>query len=104
MVQLSEEAYLKRQMEEPHNTIDIGYFSGNITHDQDFELILPAITKLMESYANVRLCLAGEITLPEKLKQYEERVVINKLVNWEKLPELIASVDINIAPLVDTLF
>lgn len=104
MVQLSEEAYEMKQIAEPHSTIDIGYFSGNITHNQDFEMILPAIIKLMENYANVRLCLVGEITLPGELKQFEERVVINKRVNWEQLPELIASVDINIAPLVDTLF
>ena len=104
MVQLSEEAYELKQIAEPHSTIDIGYFSGNITHNQDFEMILPAIIKLMENYANVRLCLVGEITLPGELKQFEERVVIKKRVNWEQLPELIASVDINIAPLVDTLF
>lgn len=104
MVQLSENAYIKKQTVEPHNTIDIGYFSGNITHDQDFELILPSIIKLMETYNNIRLCLVGEITLPKELKQFKERVIINKLVNWEELPELISSVDINIAPLVDTLF
>ena len=104
MVQLSEEAYEMKQIAEPHSTIDIGYFSGNITHNQDFEMILPAIIKLMDNYANVRLCLVGDITLPGELKQFEERVIINKRVNWEQLPELIASVDINIAPLVDTLF
>ena len=53
---------------------------------------------------NVRLCLVGEITLPEQLKRFKDRVVIDKLVSWEKLPRLISSVDINIAPLVDTLF
>lgn len=104
MLQLSEEAYVARQREETHSTIDIGYFSGNITHDQDFEIVLPAIVKLMEAHENVRLCLVGEITLPEQLKSFNERIVINKLVNWEKLPRMIASVDINIAPLVDTLF
>lgn len=104
MLQLSEEVYAARQAGTPHNTVDIGYFSGNITHDQDFEMVLPAIVRLMETYDNVRLCLVGEITLPEELKQFRERVVINKLVEWERLPELISTVDINIAPLVDTLF
>lgn len=104
MLQLSEEAYTARQLEEAGNTVDIGYFSGNITHDQDFEIVLPAIEKIMEAYDHVRLCLVGEITLPERLKRFEERVVINKLVSWEKLPGIIASVDINIAPLADTLF
>ena len=104
MLQLSEEAYAARKREEPHSTVDIGYFSGSITHDQDFEIVRSAIVKLMETYDNVRLCLVGEITLPEQFKRFKDRVVINKLVSWEKLPRLISSVDINIAPLVDTLF
>lgn len=104
MLQLSEEAFKATQEMEAHNTVDIGYFSGSITHNQDFEMILPAIVKIMEKYDTVRLCLAGEITLPDELESFKDRVVFNKFVDWEKLPELIASVDINIAPLVDTLF
>jgi len=107
MLELSDAAFkavCKAQEKEPHNTIDIGYFSGSITHNQDFEMVLPAIIKLMKKYANVRLCLVGEITLPKELEAFEERIVFNKFVKWVKLPELIASVDINIAPLEDTLF
>jgi len=104
MLQLSEEAYIEKQNGDEHNTIDIGYFSGSITHNQDFAMILPVMVKLMKKYDNVRLCLVGEITLPEELKAFKERIVINELVDWEKLPKLISSVDINIAPLVDTLF
>lgn len=104
MLQLSEEAFKARQEMEAHNTVDIGYFSGSITHNQDFEMILPAIVKIMEKYDTVRLCLVGEITLPDELESFKDRVVFNEFVDWEKLPELIASVDINIAPLVDTLF
>lgn len=104
MVQLSEEAYASEQGKEPSGTVDIGYFSGNITHDQDFEIVLPAMVRLMREHGNVRLCLAGEITLPDGLGEFKDRVVAYRPVGWEKLPELIASVDINIAPLVDTLF
>lgn len=104
MLQLSEIAFEARQKEEPHETVDIGYFSGSITHNQDFEMILPAIVKIMEKYNTVRLCLVGEITLPDELESFKDRVVFNEFVDWGKLPELIASVDINIAPLEDTLF
>lgn len=104
MLQLSEAAFEARQKEELHVTVDIGYFSGSITHNQDFEMILPAIVNIMKEYDTVRLCLVGEITLPNELESFKDRVVFNKFVDWEKLPELIASVDINIAPLEDTLF
>lgn len=105
MVQLSEEAYkTKQESETVKETVDIGYFSGSITHNQDFEMILPAIVKIMNTYNNVRLFLVGEITLPKELEEVKERVIFNKFVDWEKLPELISAVDINIAPIVDTLF
>lgn len=104
MQRLSEEAIVVRKQEESHNTVDIGYFSGSITHNQDFEMILPAIVKVMNTYDNVRLSLVGEITLPSELEVFKDRVIFNKFVDWQKLPRLIASVDINIAPLEDTIF
>lgn len=104
MYQLSEEAMINKVNGEKNESISIGYFSGSITHNQDFEMILPAIIKILNKYANVKLSLVGDITLPDELLVFKERIVFNKFVEWEKLPELIASVDINIAPLVDTLF
>lgn len=104
MQQLSEEAFDARQKEENRSTVDIGYFSGSITHNSDFEMVLPAIVKLMNTYHNVRLSLVGEITLPDELKTFKERIIFNKFVDWQKLPKLIASVDINIAPLENTIF
>ncbi len=84
--------------------VRIGYFSGSITHNADIEMILPALKHIMEQYPNTELYFAGEMDVPETLKPFEGRIIAKEFVPWENLPELIASVDINIAPLENTIF
>lgn len=67
-------------------------------------IVFSALVKLMEQYQNIELLLVGEMDVPVELKEYHERVKKIPMAQWRKLPQLIASVDINIAPLVDTLF
>lgn len=103
MLKLSEEAW-KRKLDKKTNQVKIGYFSGSITHNPDFAIVLPALVKLMEKYTQVELLLVGELDIPAELKKFSERIKVSKMVNWQKLPELISEVDINIAPLVNTIF
>lgn len=102
MIQLSQAAWKQRMRGEDKKKI--GYFSGSITHNPDFAIVLPALVKLMEKYENVELLLVGELELPTELKKYKERITAIPMKPWRKLPQLIASVDINIAPLEDTIF
>lgn len=94
----------KGQKNRDENKIRIGYFSGSITHNPDFAMVLPAILKLMKGCQNVEILLSGEIDLPDDLSLYRDRVTVVSMRQWRRLPQLIASVDINIAPLEDTLF
>lgn len=84
--------------------VKIGYFSGSITHNDDVDLILPALQTVMERHENLHLYFAGKLDVPPALKKFEKRIHAFPMVGWEKLPERIASVDINIAPLSDTVF
>lgn len=84
--------------------IKIGYFSGSITHNDDFSMILPIITRIMKENSNVELHIVGELDIPYELEPFKERVIANPFVNWKKLPEIIASVDINIAPVEQSIF
>ncbi|CAH0438853.1 glycosyltransferase [Clostridium neonatale] len=84
--------------------IKIGYFSGSITHNDDINMILPVITKIMTKYSNVEFHIVGELDIPKELESFKHRIIANPFVDWKKLPELISKVDINIAPLVDTIF
>ena len=92
------------RIEKDENKIYMGYLSGSITHNADFEMILPAIVHIMKKYSNVYLKVVGELDLPEELQLFKERIVTAPFVEWQALPEIIASLDINLAPLEMTIF
>lgn len=82
----------------------LGYFSGSITHNDDFLLILPVVKRLMTEYPELELHVVGELDIPKELADYSDRIIANPFVEWTKLPDLIASVDVNLAPLENTIF
>lgn len=85
--------------------IVIGYFSGSITHNDDFQMILPALKRIMEEDSRIKLMIMGELDLPEELKDLGEgRIIVHPFGSWTKLPFYIAQCDINIAPLEDSIF
>ena len=105
MLELSEKAYRLCQKEKNvSKVVKMGYFSGSITHNDDFILIQPAVVRLMKKYPNVELHIAGILDIPEEFKDFAERIVAHPFMDWEKLPELIASMDINLAPLEESIF
>ena len=84
--------------------IKIGYFSGSISHNENFELIKPAIKEVLDHYSSVELHIVGHLDIPQDMKQYTQRIVVHEYVDWKTLPQLIGQVDINLAPLVDSVF
>lgn len=82
----------------------LGYFSGSITHNEDFDLIMNAVVNVFEKYSNVYLKIVGFLDLPEPFQKFKDRIIVEKFTEWKNLPELIRSVDINLAPLVGTVF
>ncbi|MDT2758345.1 rhamnan synthesis F family protein [Enterococcus xiangfangensis] len=84
--------------------VRIGYFSGSITHNENFELIKPSLKQLLKKYPYVQLNLVGHLDIPQDLKPFNKQITIHEFVPREKLPELIGNVDINLAPLVDSVF
>lgn len=103
MYACSEEAR-KKKKEKLDGQIDVGYFSGSITHNADFEMIMPALVRVMKENPKLKLHVVGELDVPENMKVVESQIVRRKFVDWEKLPELIASVDINLAPITESIF
>ena len=101
MVELSE---IARKNKQSHDDVIIGYLSGSITHNPDIEYVKPALIKIMTKYKNTKLKLVGEIELPDDLKGFQDRIIVEPFVDWQKLPEIIASIDINLAPLEDSIF
>ncbi|GCF93926.1 glycosyl transferase [Enterococcus florum] len=84
--------------------IKIGYFSGSITHNENFELVKPDLIKLMAEYPQIELHLVGHLLLPKDLMTFKSQIVTHDYVEWHELPALISEVDINIAPLTKSIF
>lgn len=82
----------------------IGYLSGSITHNEDFKMIIKPLIKVLKEKENVYLKIYGELELPDELKEFSNRIIKEKFVEWRKLPSIIRTLDINLAPLKDTKF
>ena len=105
MWKISQDALtMKENIKNNNKYIIIGYFSGSITHNQDIEMIKPALIKILEEFKNVKLLLFGQLSLPNFLKRFPTQIITKKFTNWRKLPEIIANVDINIAPIEKNIF
>ena len=102
MLKLSNIA-LEKKISYENKTI-IGYLSGSITHNPDFELIKPALLKVMEEFPTVYLEVMGYLDLPPEFEPFQTRIIKKKFADWKKLPEVIAELDINLAPLEQSIF
>jgi O-antigen biosynthesis protein len=98
MLKISQEVCAARQPHDPRRVV-IGYGSGTPTHNRDFELIQPALKKVMQKYPQVELHLIGPLDPGENWGSVSERIQRFKLVPWSKLPWLLADFDLNLAPL-----
>lgn len=103
-LKIYENAVSKRNNKAAKSEVRIGYFSGSITHNDDFDLVLPAIVSVLRQRPNVTLLLMGELSLPDELASFRDRIISIPFSDWRRMPNIIASCDINIAPLRDTLF
>ncbi|WP_082029276.1 ATP-binding cassette domain-containing protein [Beduini massiliensis] len=95
---------VKKEISEREGKIRLGYFSGSITHNDDILMITPTLIRLMDEYDNLEMFFVGEITVPKAFDQFNGRVKIYGFTDWEQLPSMISSVDINLAPLEDTTY
>lgn len=91
-------------VEKDENKIIIGYLSGSITHNDDFKLIMPSIVNVLKKYDNVYLKIVGLLDLPEEMECVRDKVLTSPFVDWKELPKLIRSIDINLAPLEQSVF
>ncbi|MBR3131764.1 glycosyltransferase [Candidatus Saccharibacteria bacterium] len=97
-IKISQDACKKKQN---NKTYTLGYFSGSPTHAKDFRIIEPAITKFLEVHRNASLTVVGYMDFSAQAKQLIDkgRIKFEKPVDYLRLQEKIANVDINLAPL-----
>lgn len=102
MVELSQVAFKEQQRDK--NKIILGYFSGSITHNDDFKLILPVIKNILTKYQNVYLKIVGILDVPIELAEFKDKILTESFTEWTKLPKLISEIDVNLAPLEESIF
>ena len=104
MFKLSEYALKKKIKKKNKKEIIIGYFSDCISNNDDVEIIIPVLIKILQEFKNVNLLFLGDIELNKKLKKFQSKIKLKPLLKWDKLPELLAKVDINIVPIKENIF
>ena len=103
MLSLSEEAYRQHQrrleMEGGEDRLIVAYFSGTGSHNQDFLVVTTPLIHILESYPHVELHIGGQLDLSQDLSPFAQRIKRTPYLPWRELPFVIATVDINLAPL-----
>ena len=84
--------------------IIIGYISDSVSYSSNIKIIVPYLIKILLEFRNAKLLFLGELDLPNDLKGFSSQIIIKKSISREKLPELIAGMDINIVPLKNCIF
>ena len=102
MVKISLDAM--RSVKKDKTKVKIGYLSGSITHNPDFEMIKPALIRIMDEFPQVELVVMGYLDLPNDLRRFNERIIRKPFEEWIDLPKVIANLDINLAPIEKTVF
>ncbi len=98
MIQLADRALRRRRLN-LRRRITIAYFSGTRTHRRDFLEAADGLLWALENDRRVEFLAVGKVELDERFERFGERVRRLPIQPWQKLPELLARVDINIAPL-----
>ena len=86
------------------NKVVIGYFSGSITHNEDFEMVLPDLVALLKKHSNLYIKVVGILDIPAELSPFSDRILVTDFMDWKQMPYEVASCDITIAPLTKSIF
>jgi glycosyltransferase involved in cell wall biosynthesis len=82
----------------------LGYFAGSATHDEDWAVVESALPDLLARHEHVDLVVVGPLRTGSGLEPWAHRIHRVRPVLWPRLPQLIADVDVNLAPLAVTPF
>jgi glycosyltransferase involved in cell wall biosynthesis len=77
----------------------IAYLSGTPTHDDDFLQAADGLLRALDHFPAAHLLVVGHLTLDERFQRHRDRVRQVPTMSWRRLPKVLASVDVNLAPL-----
>lgn len=82
----------------------IGYFSGSPSHVHDFAVVTSALESLLKQHSNLKIVLVGYIASMATAPAFAGRVETVAFQDFVNLQRVIASVDLNLAPLQNNVF
>lgn len=84
--------------------IHIGYFSGTPTHNLDFQIAASALSKLLQADSRIVVRIVGFSGSKTAMLGEMDRVEVIPLQDFLNLQRLIGQVEINVAPVQNTVF
>lgn len=96
---LSDRARARAASVERNGAVRLGFASGTDTHDADLAMVAPALARTLRQFPEARLILGGPVALPDELSPFSEQIERWPFVAWNELPERLATLDVNLAPL-----
>jgi glycosyltransferase involved in cell wall biosynthesis len=97
MLARSELAYRQRPIQ--RHEVVIGYASGTPTHNRDFALVKPALQEILRRYPKTVVHIIGRLDPGRDWGTLADRIRWYPLVPWRELPAILATFNINLAPL-----
>jgi O-antigen biosynthesis protein len=101
---LAEAENIARNPPRRDKAITIFYGSGSLAHDRDFETASIGIARVLEQRQNVRLVIAGHLTLPLRLEKFIRRIDRLPFGSFSHYLRALSAADICLAPLEATVF
>lgn len=105
-IQISDLCVKEKQQQQSKKPFSLGYFSGSPTHINDFKTIYMEIIQLLEEFDDMVLDVVGYMDFPKEMHHLIEkgRIRFTDPVDFVTLQKLVASVDVNLVPLVVNKF
>ena len=104
MWKLSQKALINIDNKKDEGNIIIGYFSESFSNYSDFEMIKSVLLKILKEFKQVQILLMVDNYFPDYLNEFSSQIIFKKFIDWRKMPEIIANIDINIVPLQNNSF
>jgi glycosyltransferase involved in cell wall biosynthesis len=77
----------------------VGFLSGTTTHDEDWASVEPAVLEALDRHPEVELWLGGHLQPSDAVERLAPRLRRLPFVRWDRLPEVLRDLDVNLAPL-----
>lgn len=89
-----------KQRSQKSNGLTLIYLSGTSNHQEDFQVIIEPLKKILKLYPKIKLKIIGLYEIPNDfLKKFKKQIIKINFKKWKKVLKIIRNDDINLYPL-----